>query len=92
MSSRLIGLKVQHATGEHIGTIEDLALEGGQRVGVVLAIGEIVGDSQHYIAVDPSSISINYTEGENTWQATLNAGADHLKAAPEFHYEGKWKR
>jgi sporulation protein YlmC with PRC-barrel domain len=92
LSSRLIGLNVQNANGEGIGKIEDLALEGGELVGVVLSVGAIVGDGQHYVAVDPSSISIKYTEGENTWKATLNANADQLKAAPEFRYEGKWKR
>lgn len=92
LSSRLIGLNVQNATGDGIGKIEDLALEGGQLVGVVLAVGEVSGNGQHYIAVDPSSISIKYTEGENKWKATLNAKIDQLKTAPEFRYEGKWKR
>ena len=88
LSSRLIGLNVQNADGEDLGKIEDVALQGGQLVGVVLSVGEILGGSQHYIAVDPSSISIKYTEGENTWKATLNAKIDQLKAAPEFRYEG----
>ena len=92
LSSRLIGLKVQNADGEGLGTIEDVALEGGQLVGVVLSVGEILGQGQRYIAVDPSSISIKYTEGENKWKAALNAQIEQLKAAPEFHYEGKWKR
>jgi sporulation protein YlmC with PRC-barrel domain len=92
LSSRLIGLNVQNADGEDLGKIEDVALESGQLVGVVLSVGKISGDSQRYIAVDPSSISIKYTEGDNTWRATLNAKIDQLKAAPEFRYEGKWKR
>ncbi|HEX2137016.1 MAG TPA: PRC-barrel domain-containing protein [Microvirga sp.] len=92
LSSRLIGLNVRNSSGEEIGTIEDMALEGGQLVGVVLSVGDIVGMGQRYVAVDPSSISIRYTEGENTWRATLNAKVDQLKSAPEFRYEGKWKR
>jgi sporulation protein YlmC with PRC-barrel domain len=90
--SRLIGLPVQNAKGEDLGKIEDVALEGGQIVGVVLSVGAILGDSQRYVAVDPSSISINYTEGDNKWKATLNAQIEQLKAAPEFRYKGKWKR
>ena len=90
--SRLIGLPVQNAKGEDLGKIEDVALEGGRIVGVVLSVGAILGDSQRYVAVDPSSISINYTEGENKWNATLNAQTEQLKAAPEFRYKGKWKR
>src|SRR5688572_16087357 len=79
LSSRLIGLKVQNSSGETIGKIEDVAFEGGQLSGVVLSVGDIPGQSQHYIAVDPSSISINYTEGENKWRATLNAKIEQLK-------------
>ena len=92
LSSRLIGLDVQNASGENLGKIEDVAIEGGQIVGVVLSVGVILGDPQRYVAVDPSSISINYTEGERKWKATLNAKIDQLKVAPEFRYEGKWKR
>jgi sporulation protein YlmC with PRC-barrel domain len=92
LGSRLIGLNVQNANGEALGKIEDVALAGGQLVGVVLSVGEILGDRQRYIAVDPSSVSIKYTEGENKWKATLNAKVDQLKTAPEFRYEGKWTR
>jgi hypothetical protein len=91
LSSRLIGIDVRNASGEDIGKIEDMALAGGQLVGVVVSVRDILG-GQRYIAVDPASISIKYTESENTWKATLNAQIDDLKAAPEFRYEGKWKR
>lgn len=84
LSSRLIGSSVDDASGKDTGKIEDVALEGGQIVGVVLSVGEILGGGQRYIAVDPSSISFKYTEGENKWKATLNARIDQLKAAPEF--------
>ena len=92
LSSRLIGLNVQSASGRRIGTIEDVVFEGGQISGVVLSVGEVLGGGQRYVAVDPSSISIRYTESENTWQATMNADLEQLKSAPEFQYEGKWKR
>lgn len=92
LSSRLVGLRVQNANEEALGTVEDLALEGGQLVGVVLSIAGASDAGQRYIAVDPSSISIRYTEADGTWKATLNARIDQLRAAPEFRYEGKWKR
>ena len=91
LSSRLIGMDVRNASGEEIGKIEDTALAGGQLVGVVLSVRDVLG-GQRYIAVDPASISIKYAESENTWKATLNAQIDDLKAAPEFRYEGKWRR
>ena len=91
LSSRLIGLDVRNASGEDIGKIEDMALAGGQLVGVVVSVRDILG-GHRYIAVDPSSISIKYTESENTWKATLNAQIDDLKAAPELSYDVKWRR
>jgi len=92
LSSRLIGLNVQSGGGEIIGKLEDLAFEGGQLAGVILSVGGGAGTGPRYVAVDPSSISIKFTEGENKWAATLNAKVDELKSAPEFRYEGKWKR
>ncbi len=92
LSSRLVGLRLQNADGEMLGTVEDLALEGGQLVGVVLSVAEVSNAGQRFIAVDPSSISIRYTEGEKTWKATLNARFDQLKGAPLFRYEGKCTR
>jgi sporulation protein YlmC with PRC-barrel domain len=92
LSSRLLGLDVQSASGESMGKIEDIAFEGGQIIGVVLSIGEALGSGQRYAAVDPSAISIKYMEAEGKWQATMNATLEQLRSAPEFLYEGKWQR
>jgi hypothetical protein len=92
LSSRLIGLDVRSADSTGMGKIEDVVFEGGQIVGIVLSVGEILGGGQRYVAVDPSAISIRYMEGDNKWQATMNANLEQLKSAPEFRYEGKWKR
>jgi len=92
LSSRLIGLNVQTASGASIGKIEDVVFEGGEIIGVVVSVGEILGSGPQYVAVDPSAISIRYVEGDHKWQATMNATRDQLKSAPEFRYEGKWKR
>jgi sporulation protein YlmC with PRC-barrel domain len=92
LTSRLVGLPVQSAAGEAMGKIEDVVFERGELVGIVLSVGELMRVGQRYIAVDPSSISLNYTEGENKWLATMNATLDQLRAAPEFRYEGKWRR
>jgi hypothetical protein len=92
LGSRLIGLQIQNPRGEDLGTVEDLALEGGQLVGVVLSVAGPTGAERRYVGVDPSSVSIRFTDSEKTWKATLNATIDQLRAAPEFRYEGKWKR
>ncbi len=92
LSSRLVGLPVRSPTGDAMGKIEDVVFERGELAGIVLSVGEVLGVGQRYVAVDPSSISLNYTEGENRWMATMNAKLDELRTAPEFRYEGKWKR
>ena len=92
LSSRLIGLDIRSANSTGMGKIEDVVFEGGQIVGIVLSVGEILGHGQRYVAVDPSAISIRYMEGDNKWQATMNADLEQLRSAPEFRYEGKWKR
>jgi hypothetical protein len=46
LSSRLIGLDVQSAGGKGMGKIEDVVFEGGQIVGIVLYVGEILGSGQ----------------------------------------------
>jgi PRC-barrel domain len=90
--SRIIGSDAQNAKGEQIGKIEDVALEGGQLVGVILSVASSSGGGEHYVAVDPASLSIEYAESEKKWKATVNAKIDQMQAAPEFRYEGKWKR
>jgi hypothetical protein len=90
--SRIIGSAARNAKGEEIGTIEDVALEGGALVGVVLSIPSNSGGGERYVAVDPASLSIEYVESENKWKATVNANMDQMRGAPEFRYEGKWKR
>jgi sporulation protein YlmC with PRC-barrel domain len=92
LSSRLIGLSIQSGNGDNLGRIEDIVFEGGEINGVVISVGENLGSSERLVAVDPSAISIKYVEGEGKWQATMNASLDLLRSAPEFRYEGKWKR
>jgi hypothetical protein len=75
-----------------MGKIEDVVFEGGEMMGIVVSVGEVLGSGARYVAVDPSAISIRYVEGDHRWQATMNATREQLKSAPEFRYEGRWKR
>ena len=85
-------MDVRNASSKEMGKIEDIVFERGQISGIVLSVGEVLGVGQRYVAVDPSSISIRYMEGENKWHAVMNADLNQIKSAPEFRYEGKWKR
>ena len=92
LSSRLIGLDVRNAGRELIGKIEDVVFEGGQLTGIVLQVGPASEGATRYVAIDPSSMSLNYVEAEGQWRATVNADQAQVRSAPEFQYRGKWKR
>jgi sporulation protein YlmC with PRC-barrel domain len=92
LSSALIGLDVHNEAQEPLGKVEDVVLEGGQLVGIILKVGQGSVGNGRYVAIDPSSISVTYIEGEDKWRARVNAHPDQLKSAPEFRYQGKWKR
>jgi hypothetical protein len=92
LSSGLLGLDVRNPGGERLGKIEDIVFEGGQLVGIILAMGDAPQNTARYVAIDPSSISVTYVAADERWRATVNAQLDQLKTAPEFRYEGKWKR
>ena len=92
LSSALIGLDVQSEARQLLGKIEDVVFEGGQLVGIVLKVEQGSTPEARYVAIDPSSISVTYLGGEDKWQARVNAHPDQLKSAPEFRFEGKWKR
>jgi hypothetical protein len=85
-------LDVHNEARELLGKIEDVVFEGGQLVGIVLKIEQGSTLAARYAAIDPSSISVTYLEGEDKWRARVNAHPDQLKSAPQFRYEGKWKR
>ncbi len=92
LSSNLVGLNVLNAGGETVGEIKDIVLAAENSVsGVVVSVGGFLGIGEHYVVVDPASLTVGYdTEGKK-WQARMNATAEQLKAAPAFTYEGKWK-
>ena len=91
LSSRLIGLDVRNAGRELIGKIEDVVF-GGQLVGIILQVGSVFDGPPRYVAVDPSSMSLNYVESDRQWRATVNSDHAQVRSAPEFQYQGKWKR
>ncbi len=92
LSSALMGLEVRNESRELLGKVEDVVFEGGQLVGIVLKVGQGSTPEERYVAIDPSSMSVTYVEGEGKWRARVNAHPDQLKTAPEFRYQGKWKR
>jgi hypothetical protein len=92
LSYNLIGLNVTNTAKENIGEIKDLIISNEQLTGYIVSAGGFLGMGEHYVVVSPRSLKVSYVEADKKWYATMNATKDQLKAAPEFKYEGRWKR
>lgn len=92
LSYNLIGLNVTDAQNNTVGEIKDLAINHDKLVGYIVSVGGFLGMGEHYVAVSPSSIAIGYDANAKKWKAVIGASKDQLKAAPEFKYDGKFKR
>lgn len=92
LSYNLIGLNVYDGANADVGEIKDLVIERGQLAGYILSVGGFLGMGEHYVAVSPGTIGLAYNDTDKKWKATINATKDELKAAPQFAYEGRFKR
>jgi hypothetical protein len=91
LGSKLIGLDIYNSAKQDIGQIKDIAMsERGRAQAYIVSVGGFLGMGEHYIAVNPSAITVTYSDSDKKWHAAMNATADQLKAAPEFKYSGRW--
>lgn len=90
LSSKVVGLDVYNHDNKNIGTIKDIAIgDNGQINGYILSVGGFLGIGDHYVAVRPSAIDLNYNNSTNKWHAKMDANAGQLKSAPEYSYPSK---
>jgi hypothetical protein len=89
LSSEIVELDVYNASKQDIGTIKDIAYAGPNVNACIVAVGGFLGVGDHYVAVNPSDISVTWDAGAKEWHASMNTTADQLKAAPEFKYSTK---
>ena len=92
LSYNLVGLNVTNNTNETIGEIKDLILSQGELSGYIVSVGGFLGMGERYVIVRPSAVKVTYDDNDKKWHAVMNATKDQLKTAPEFKYEGRWKR
>jgi hypothetical protein len=92
LSSNLIDLNITNPANETVGEIKDLVLSQGDLSGYVVSVGGFLGMGERYVVVHPNAVNISYTENDRRWHAVMNTTKDQLKAAPEFKYEGHWRR
>ena len=89
LSSKVVGIDVYNNANQNIGTIKDVAFNGKQVNGYILAVGGFLGLGDHYVAVRPGALDLSYNSSDNKWHAKMNITADQLKAAPEYKYPAK---
>jgi hypothetical protein len=92
LSYNVIGLKITNDEKTDIGEIKDLVLSNDTLAGYIVSVGGFLGMGERYVVVNPKAVRISYMENDRKWTATMNATKEELKAAPEFKYEGRWKR
>ncbi|MGO4704314.1 PRC-barrel domain-containing protein [Microvirga sp. 2MCAF38] len=92
LSYNLVGLDVSNPGNETVGEIKDLVLDQGRLAGYIVSVGGFLGMGDHYVVVDPAAVRVSYNASDSKWHAMMNTTKEQLKAAPEFKYEGKWKR
>lgn len=86
LSSKLIGMNVYNDSNQKIGTIKDIAFNAAGIKAYIVSVGGFLGVGDHYVAVQPSAISLSYNAKDKTWRAMTNTTAAELKAAPEYKY------
>ena len=90
--SQMVGVEVYNSKHEDLARIEDVAVGKDGRVqAFILDVGEYLGVVAHFVAVKPSSLTIEHAKGDSPPEAHLDATADQLRAAPEYPYTGTRK-
>ena len=86
LTSKVVGLSVYNSANQNIGKIKDIAFDMNGVEAYIVAVGGFLGMGDHYVAVKPSAIDINYDANSKKWHAAMNTDANQLKAAPEYKY------
>jgi sporulation protein YlmC with PRC-barrel domain len=84
LSSELVGAAVYAATGERVGDVNDLVIDGSGRVsGVVIGVGGFLGMGEKNVAVDYASV-MKSEDDSGRARLTVNLTKDALKTAAPF--------
>jgi hypothetical protein len=86
LSSKVVGLDVYNNANKDIGKIKDIAFDDNGVKAYIVAVGGFLGMGDHYVAVQPSAVTLSYDANAKKWRAAMNTDADQLKAAPEYKY------
>lgn len=92
LSYNLNGLDVYNGGNEKVGVIQDEVIASGRLSGYILSVGGFLGLGERYIVIAPAGLIISFSAGDEKWHAKIDATKEQLKAAPEFKYEGRWRK
>ncbi len=92
LAYNLVGSEVYNTTHDDIGTIKDIVLQRDRIIGYIVSVGGFLGMGERYAVVQASALSPTYDPTREKWISTVDATKDQLKNAPEFKYEGRFKR
>ena len=82
LASRMIGVEVRNPSGDSVGKIEDLLLDGGALKAVVIDVGGFLGIGSKRIAVEPDAVVLR--PGGDRFSAILQMSKDTISAAQAF--------
>lgn len=83
-ADRLIGAEVHDASGEPIGVVDDVVLDGNERAtGLLVDVGGLLGIGAHTVnlPIESARIGWNADDGDTRVQVSMTAG--QLEAMPE---------
>jgi hypothetical protein len=84
LASNLIGVSVNNASNENIGSITDLISdESGKVIGVIVGAGGFLGIGQKDVAIRFEDLKLSRDENDDV-TALVNISQDTLASAPDY--------
>jgi PRC-barrel domain protein len=91
-SSQIVGLDVYNDSKQDVGQIQDIVMsKDGHTQAYVLSVVGVLGMFERYVAVNPSVVTVSYSESDKAWHAFMKISPEQLLAAPVFQYSGRLK-
>jgi len=82
-ADRLIGAEVFDSTGESIGNVNDVVLDGDQVSGILVDVGGFLGMGEHTVNLPLDQADIGWSEGSDEVRVQVSMSAEELEAMPE---------
>lgn len=80
---RLLGAEVLDGFGESIGTVDDVVLDGDQRIsGLLVDVGGVLGIGSHTVNLPIEQAQIGWNQADNDVRVRVAMTAEELEAMP----------